>query len=98
MSTSILSAGEPGATRCSEAVTGSDIASKGHADVVFALQFALKHLDALYEMGQVASSLLGDTTDEDAPRSVLMGHGALAMEAIEGVSAALKKLGQKVAA
>ena len=98
MSTSILSAGEPGAPRCSESATGSDVAAQALADGLCALETASKHLDALYEMGEVVASLLSSTTDDDAARSVLMGHSALAMEAIEGVHEALEKLRQRGAA
>lgn len=98
MSTVIQSSPVLGAPLGSEAATGSDAATKAVAEAAHALETFSQHLDALYEMGYVVCGLMSDTTDDDGARSVMMGHSALAMEAIEGVHEALEKLRQRGAA
>lgn len=98
MSTSIHSAGEPGAPRCSESATGPDEPTGPLAVALRALESADESLAALHELGEVIANLLSGSTDDDAARAVLQGHRALALEACHTNFSALQQLGQRGAA
>ncbi len=98
MSTVIQSSPGLGAPLGSEAATGPTDPTDSLAVALRALESADESLDALFELGEVASNLLSGSTDDDAARAVLQGHRALAMEACTNIFNALQQLGQRGAA
>jgi hypothetical protein len=95
MCQSSLSAGQPGAPRCSEAATGPAVGASINFDAqraVRAIEAASEALNTLHELGEMISSFLSESSDDDKARVLLKGHHALSLQACNDVWGAMVEL------